>query len=234
MNDDQQATTTMVSTEDTDPVRAAVIAAQMAIIDQAVRTSRDNGWCGEFERAMRIIFPDGPPDGSTEFVDSDGLSCRGYDREGYNRDGLDRRGYDREGYNRDGYNRDGYDREGYNRYGRDRDGYDREGFNADGWNRDGYNRDGLHRDSPEYAAVVAASYRFDRFGYDREGFNSRGQTRNGLSREDAQAHADVIYRYAVNDNGYRLDVNGVDPDGYDRQGNYGGRPEDAQYFRTSY
>lgn len=163
-------------TVDQDPV----LATQMMIIDRAVRSARDHEWCGEFERVMRQVFPDGPPDGGREFVDSDGWSCRGMDRDGYDRDGRNRDGYDRDGYDyrdrdRDGYDRDGYSYDGYNRDGWNRDGYDRHGFTRDGIHA----RTGLHRDSDEYRA----RFRYDAWGYDRDGYNRHGVDREGNRRD---------------------------------------------------
>ena len=166
-------------------VSAAVLAAQMKIIDVAVRNARAQSWCGEFERIMGQIFPDGPPDGAAQFVDSEGWSCRGLDRDGYNRNGLDR-----DGYNRDGYNQDGFDR----------DGYDRQGFNRRGWNRDGLNRDGRDRNDP----AVRTQYPFDYYGNDRDGYNRNGNDPWGRTREEnAAAGLDP----------YRFDVDGHDIDG---------------------
>ena len=151
-----------------DAVAAAVLDAQMRIIDAAVRQARDNGWCREFEAIMGRLFPDGPPDGSKVFVDSDGLSCRGLDRDGYNQRGLDEEGYDREGRDRNGYDRDGYDRRG--------------------WNREGRNRDGQDRNDP-------ALYGFDYFGYDRDGYNAEGRDPWGHTREDNLRDSLTPYRF---------------------------------------
>lgn len=187
MSDQQH--TTVTAEAPADPVAAAVLAARMAIIDAAVRRSREQSWCGEFESIMRGLFPDGPPDGSKEFVDSDGWSCRGLDRDGYNEDGWDS---------------DGYNRTGYNRHGYDRGGFDRDGWNQRGWNREGIHRDGRDRNSPELQAV----YRFDGQGFDRDGYNRRGQDRFGYTREYNEARGGF----------YRFDENGRDIDGLDRYG----------------
>jgi len=193
-----------------------VLTVQMAIIDRAVREARAQGWCGEFDRAMARIFPDGPPDGSTMFVDSDGWSCHGYDRDGFHRDsGTDREGYDRNGYTQDGYNRQGLNRQGLNRYGRDADGYDADGYDAGGWNRDGVHRGGYRRDSDEYRA----QFRFDRWGYDRDGYDRSGHDRQSLTREQRAALDGVLYRYNWNPEYGLQDVDGRDTDGYPSRGN---------------
>jgi hypothetical protein len=184
---------TVITTNDgppADAVAAAVLAAQMRIIDVAVRNARTAGWCEEFERIMGQLFPEGPPDGSREFVDSDGLSCRGYDRDGYDRNGLDRGGWNRDGYDRRGYDRDGYDRDGWDHTGYNRDGYNRDGYDVDGFNADGFTREGVHRDSPEYRL----RFRYDAQGYDRDGYDHGGYSRWGRTREQEQARGGV-YRY---------------------------------------
>ena len=188
-------------------VAEAVLSTQMAIIDAAVRASREQGWCGEFENAMRVIFPDGPPDGGREFTDSDGVSCRGYDRDGF-RNGYDRDGFDRDGFTGAGYNREGRDRDGRDRYGRDRDGIDRDGYDAAG-----FNRDGVSRDSEEYRA----RFRYNSRGYDRDGFDRHGRDPFGRTRE--QCAADT-YEYESTSEGHLWDIAGVGPDGYDRSGRH--------------
>lgn len=181
---DQQ---TLISEE----TAAAVLAAQMRIIDAAVRQARRSGWCDEFERIMDQLFPDGPPDGSKDYVDSDGWSCRGRDRDGR----------DADGYDRDGYDRDGYDRRGY-----DQDGYSRGGYDQNGWNREGLNLEGQDRNSPE----VRARYRFNYHGYDRDGYRPNGLDPWGHDREWNAAHGVDPYRF---------DENGVSIDGQ-RNRNY--------------
>lgn len=102
-------------------------AALLAIVDRAVRDSREYGWCDAFEKIMDRVVPEmavataydrrayGP---GTTYVDSDGIGCNGYDVEGYDSAGFHfNTGVDRDGYGRDGYNSDGYDRAGFNRYG---------------------------------------------------------------------------------------------------------------------
>lgn len=175
-----------------DPQAAAVLEAQMRIIDAAVRSARRHDWCSSFEAVMNQAFPDGPPDGSAEYVDSDGISCRGLDRNGFRA----QRG--------DGFDVWGLDSEGYNRGGRDRDGFDRDGRDALGFNRDGVNRDGLHRDSDEYRA----RFRYDRYGYDRDGFNRDGYDREGMPRAQVEALGGA----------HRFDTDGLDPAGYNRHG----------------
>lgn len=187
-------------------VDPAVLAAQMAIIDKAVRSARSHSWCGQFESTMAHVFPDGPPDGSREFVDSDGFSCRGYDRDGYNRDGLDELGYNREGRDGAGFDRDGFNVEGWDRNGRDRDGYNVDGVDRTGFTREGVHAaTGFHRNSDEFRA----RFRFDRYGYDRDGFDRHGYDREGLNRAQAEARGGV-FRFDEN----RLDVNGHNARGY--------------------
>lgn len=154
---------------------------QLEMIDKAVRAARNGGWCEEFERAMRRIFPDGHPDGGEAlWLDSDGFTCRGFDREGFNTAGFDQRGYDREGFNAAGLNHNGYDREGFNRHGFNDAGYDRNGFTSEGIHRDGYDIAGNTVGSPEHEAWL---FRFDANGYDADGFNYYGMHReSGLSR----------------------------------------------------
>lgn len=200
MSDQNNAAVTPWWTVPDDPTAAAVLDAQMRIIDAAVRSARRHDWCTSFEAVMALAFPDGPPDGSSQFVDSDGWSCRGYDREGFNEYGTDADGYDREGF------RDGRDRDGY-----DRDGFDRTGFSRDGWNRERT----ISRDSDEYRE----RFRFDRHGYGRDGFNASGLNRNGYTREE-QARLDLA-TYVYDSDGYN--VRGVTHSGYDREGRYIGR-----------
>jgi len=187
---DQQQDTVITANDGpaADAVAAAVLAAQMKIIDAAVRNARQAQWCEEFERIMRELFPNGSPDGSAEFVDSDGVSCRGLDREGRDSEGFDRQGWNRDGYNRRGFDRDGFNRDGFNRYGRDRDGYDPQGFNAQGFNREGFNADGLHVNSPEYRE----RFKYDAWGFDRDGFNSYGQDRQGYERAAVEDRGGVF------------------------------------------
>ena len=184
-----------------DAVKAAEVAVAMRIIDQAIRSARNQGWCTEFDNLMAQTFPDGPPDGSKEFVDSDGWSCRGFDRDGYNRDGLDSDGRDRDGRNARGYDRDGYDRDGYTVHGYDRDG----------WNRERT----ININSPEYRA----RFRYDARGYDQAGFNANGLDRNGYGREE-KARLDER-TYVFDTDGW--DVNGVNRHGETRDGRYVGR-----------
>lgn len=196
---DQQSTVTdrpVWWTVPDDPTAAAVLDAQMRIIDAAVRSARRHDWCTSFEAVMERAFPDGPPDGSVEFVDSDGYSCRGRDREGY-----DQSGYNADGFNREGFNYDGYDREGYGR----------DGFNAAGWSRDGWNREHtVNRDSEEYRA----RFKYDGQGYDADGFNREGRHRDsGLSGDE---HAAWARRRAKRT--YRFDQDGYDINGLDRYG----------------
>ena len=160
---------------------------QRILIDRLVRAARTEGWCGEFERSMAVIFPDGHPDtGATDpgaWLDSDGFTCRGFDRDGYNMQGLHRdTGRDRAGYDRDGYDHNGRNRDGYDRRGWDVDGYDRDGRNADGLDRDGRDPNGFTVEDPGHLDWV---YRFDANGYDADGFDRRGRhMTTGLSRAD--------------------------------------------------
>lgn len=171
---------------------------ELALIDRLVRAARAESWCGEFERSMGTIFPDGHPVtgeiGSSVWTDSDGFTCRGFDREGYMTDGFhSESGLDREGYGRNGRDRDGFNRQGFNRYGFNRDGYDVYGFNADGWNAEDRDRGGNLRGTPE---ADAYRYRFYQ-GYDVDGFSATGIHRDtGLSRLD---HA-MRFRFDPNGN----------------------------------
>lgn len=203
---------TAVSTEDV--VAAAVLATQMSIIDVAVRHARRQGWCGEFDTIMGQLFPDGPPDGAKEFVDSDGRSCHGYDRDGYAENGYDRQGYDREGYTPNGMDRDGYNREGFDRHGYGRDGYNRDGWDRAGFDRNGVHTTGLRRDSDEWRA----RFRYDRYGYDREGFDRNGRNVRGLTREQVAEHADSLYVYEWVDRYGLATADGRDIDGYENRG----------------
>lgn len=193
-----QASTVETTVDET--VAAAVLAAQMTIIDAAVRQSRSQGWCERFEEIMGQLFPDGPPDGSKEFVDSDGWSCRNIDRDGFNRDG-----YDREGFNRDGFNGSGWGRDGFHREtGRDRAGFDREGVREDG----------LRKDSDEYRA----RFKFNRSGYDREGYDRDSRNRDGLTREQVAEYGDQLYIYEWDQDHGLLTVDGMTTDGYTARG----------------
>ena len=189
-----------------DPTAAAILDAQMRIIDAAVRSARRHDWCGSFENVMNQAFPDGPPDGSNEYVDSDGVSCRGRDRNGHDT-----------GTGRDGpYDVWGRNAAGFDRMGRDRDGYDTNGRDALGFNRDGMNRDGLHRDSDEYRA----RFRYDYRGYDREGYNRDGYDWEGHPRATVEALGGV----------HRFDEDGYDSAGFNRYGiNRGNRDRQGQY-----
>lgn len=185
---------TVINAESTED--AAVLAEQRRIIDAAVRQARANSWCEEFERIMGGLFPDGPPDGDKEFVDSDGQSCRGRDRMGF-----DRYGFDREGRNREGFDQNGYDRDGFNR-----DGVDQYGWSRDGWNADHT----INRDSDEYRA----RFRYDPRGYDADGFTAQGVHRNtGLNREQHAAYVERERRMT-----YVYDADGYDVNGRDRYG----------------
>jgi hypothetical protein len=182
-----------------------------------VRQARNASWCGEFERIMDSLFPEGPPDGSKEYVDSDGWSCRGLDRDGFDRDGMDRDGYDRDGYNCDGRDRQGCDREGWDRDGYGRDGYHREtGRDRSGFDRDGLHSAGYRRDSDEYRA----RFRFNRFGRDRDGFDRRGRNQDGLTREQISEHGESLFVYEWDDRRGLLSVEGRDIDGYATDGTY--------------
>lgn len=143
-------------------IAAAILVERQRVIDIAARKARGSGWCEEFERIMEIVYPTQKP-----WLASDGLDCRGYDREGYKPDGFNRQGLDREGYDKSGYNVDG----------RDREGYDTVGFNADG-----VGRDGLTMFSPEYLA----EFKYTRDGYDIQGYSRNGYNFSGLNRAQNQ------------------------------------------------
>lgn len=151
--------TTVVSYDDLSPEIKA-------IMDRAVRTARNRYWCDRFSEEAPQIFNVDPKD----VVDSDGLSCKGYDREGYNKEGFDR----------DGYNRDGYDTTGFNKLGYDKEGFDRFGVNKAGVDRNGRDK-----------------YRYDMYGYDQDGFDSTGQrrraTRDWYAKQAAKAAEEFIY-----------------------------------------
>lgn len=185
---------------------AAIREQQLILIDRLVRASRTEGWCGEFERSMAVIFPNGHPDtGSTDanaWVDSDGFTCRGVTADGYGTDGLHvNTRLDREGFNRRGYNEDGYNRAGFDQAGYDREGFDLDGFNLSGLNRDDRDRGGNVTGTPE---AEAYAYRFDSNGYDADGFNWEGRhVATGLNR---QAHA---MRFQYDRNGRSRPAPGV-------------------------
>lgn len=128
-------------------------AALTAIVDRAVRVARDGNYCDAFEDIMGRAVPELAV--STEYdrrtggagstwVDSDGVSCSGHDREGYKNGFHWNTGTDREGYLSDGFHAE---------TGLDRDGFDRNGDNP---------------------ADPSTRYRFDRWGMDVDGFNSSG------------------------------------------------------------
>jgi hypothetical protein len=153
-----------------------------AIIDRAVRAARANGWCGQFEGAMREAFPEGSGQPFGEWFDSDGRTCRGMDREGYSSDGF--------------HHVTGLDRTGFNRYQVDAEGYSRDGWHQDTrLNRDGFNRQGLHVDSDDYRAL----YRYDQAGYAVDGYNSRGFDRSGYDRDGFNRHGENWYGYTRTD-----------------------------------
>jgi hypothetical protein len=197
MSEQQQTLITPNDGPAADAVAQAVLAAQMAIIDAAVRESRRQGWCTEFERIMGTLFPDGPPDGSAEYVDSDGWSCRDVDRDGYDRNGF----HSQTGRNREGYDRAGWDAEGFNINGVD----------ANGWRRDGWNADHtINRDSDEYRA----RFRFNRNGYDRDGYNvNRVHRDTGLPRAEHEAYMARQDRVQ-----FVFDGDGYDANGRNRYG----------------
>ena len=166
---------------------------QLALIDRLVRAARTESWCGEFERSMAAIFPDGHPvtgdTGPNAWTDTEGLTCRGLDRDGYGTNGFhSATGLDREGYNHRGMDLNGYNRQGFNRYGYNVDGFDVDGFNADGWNAESRDRAGNLQGTPE-----AEAYRFRFYqGYDADGFSVNGTHRDtGLNRQE---HA-MRFRY---------------------------------------
>jgi hypothetical protein len=113
------------------------------VMDRAVRKSRQKYWCDIFDKFSPEIFGVS----KNHVVDSDGFSCRGYDKNGFNS----------EGYNIEGYNQEGRDSNGRDIEGRDIEGYDRRGFNKEGFNKEGRDK-----------------YSYDRNGYDREGYDGYG------------------------------------------------------------
>ena len=137
-----------------------------AVIDRAVRAARGKGWCLEFSQIAGAVF--GIPD--NEVTDSEGLNCKGFASDGFNKDGRDANGYDREGFGDNGFNREG----------RDREGYDREGMNAEGIDRQGRDK-----------------YRYDANGYDVEGYHSNGYRREAgrewYTRQAARPAEDFMY-----------------------------------------
>jgi hypothetical protein len=197
------STDALLSTLDPDSrvaAEAAIREQQLILIDRLVRAARTEGWCGEFERSMAVIFPNGHPDsGSTDvraWVDSDGFTCRGITADGYGTDGLhvDTR-LDREGFNRRGYDSEGFDRQGFDMSGFNREGFDVDGFNIDGFDRDQRDRGGNLAGTPE---ATAYGYRFDSNGYDADGFNYVGRhVATGLTRAE---HAN---RFQYDRNGRR-------------------------------
>jgi len=114
-------------------------AALVAIVDRAVRLSRKDDYCATFEAIMEVAVPEllvstaydrrmGGA-GST-WVDTDGVSCSGYDREGYNdrgfhwNTGLDRQGFDQSGVNPN----DPTTKYRFDHWGMDADGFNTEGL----------------------------------------------------------------------------------------------------------
>jgi hypothetical protein len=190
--------TTATDVAVTDEVAAALAEQKAKIIDAAVREARANSWCGEFERVLRRIFPEGSGQPEGDWYDSDGVSCRGYDTEGFHVE--------------TGLNRAGFDRDGYNRNGRNAQGYDHGGLDTQGFNRDGLHvATGITRDSDEYRA----RFKWDHRGLDFEGFDASGYDPNGSTREQ-RARACVY-----DEDGYN--INGRDRYGYTREQNGGGR-----------
>jgi len=166
---------------------AAVRDQQIILIDRLVRASRTESWCGEFERSMAVIFPNGHPvtgrHDERAWTDSDGMTCRNVTTDGYGTDGLhvDTR-LDREGFNRRGYDLEGFNRQGFDTMGYNRQGFDLDGFNASGLDRDLRDRGGNLAGTPEAEAYM---YRFDSGGYDVDGFNWEGRhVQTGLSRQE--------------------------------------------------
>lgn len=190
MSTETTATTDVV---ETDPVAEALAGQKAAVIDRAVREARHKGWCDEFERVLTQVFPDGSGQPRGEWYDSEGLTCRGFDHEGY-RNGFNDRGWDREGFNADGYDAAGYNRQKVNRAGFNAEGihaatgktmaeflgefkYDRNGRDVNGWDRYGQNRDGYTLDH----LLASGMYQYDAEGYNADGANRYGERRPAAS-----------------------------------------------------
>lgn len=142
-----------------------------AVMDRAVRRSREQYWCDIFDRYAPAIF--GVK--QTHVIDSDGFSCRGLDKDGFNKQGFDQDGFNREGRNTAGFDKEGYDKDGYDRRGMNKDGvdrlgrdkyrYDREGFDQEGYDSMGSRR----RASRDWYAAQAAKPETD-FAHDGNGY----------------------------------------------------------------
>jgi len=198
MSQEATATDVKIVVTDVDPVAAALAEQKAKIIDAAVREARADSWCGEFERVLQRIFPEGSGQPNGDWYDSDGMTCRGRDLEGF-----DAQGWDAEGYGRDTFNPQGRDRAGFHRD---------TGLDLAGFNRDGVHQlTGIRRDSEEYTS----RFRYDTSGYGVDGFNAENINRNGSTREQ-RARACVY-----DEDGYN--INGRDRYGYTREQNGGGR-----------
>lgn len=142
-----------------------------AVMDRAVRISREEGWCGEFSRIAARVFQVEIND----VVDSAGFSCNGYNRAGYDESGFDRNGRDKDGYDYAGRDTNGRDREGYDRYGLNAEGLDRQGrdkyrFDANGYDSEGYDGAGNRARQTRQWYIDQAAKGDDQFKYDPHGY----------------------------------------------------------------
>lgn len=157
-----------------------------AIMDRAVRASREQYWCDIFDRFAGPIFGVA----ANEVVDSDGFSCRGYNAKGFNAKGFNRDGYNEAGFNSQGYNAKGYDSEGYDKLGFNaegihRDGGDRYRYDVDGYDPEGYDSTGRrYRGNRAWYTAQAAKptedFRYDQHGYPRPAEKKTVKQRLGL------------------------------------------------------
>lgn len=143
------------------------------VMDRAVRAARKNFWCESFDSIAASVFNVS----ANDVVDSDGFSCKGYNRQGFNAEGWNRDGFNAEGFNKSGFNAKGFDKEGYDRYGLNKDGVDRKGrdkyrFDSEGFDQDGYDWYGSRRRAnrdwyAKQAAKPDADFKFDEAGRPR-------------------------------------------------------------------
>lgn len=126
-----------MSTE-SDTTTTVLSAEVLAVMDRAVRSARENGWCYEFSKIAADVF--GVQ--ANEVLDSDGLNCQGYDHEGFNSKGVNRDGYNREGFDYDGYDKNGFNKDGFNLRGFNVEGFDKDGRDKYKYDRNGYDQEG--------------------------------------------------------------------------------------------
>jgi len=124
-----------------------------AIVDRAVRGSRDQYWCERLEDMLKLVVPQmAASDG--HFYATDDMDCRkatiGAD-EAYGPNGYSGKGYDRDGFDRYGNHKSGYMPSGFQR-AFNRDGFDEFGYNSDGWDKNGKRRQGRPATPEELAA----------------------------------------------------------------------------------